>query len=633
MSTGRTFPQDSERGSAMVIAVLVMAILTLLGVSFLLMADTENKIAENEKLSSQALYFGEGITREVKRWFDRPPYSTIGDRNLVRPTIAVMNRTLRSIDVDGPGPTAAVAADGSTGAPYYKRWTTGPRDLDGDGNDDIFDKPYRSALVDMLVGTKDGPDIRMDRAANSATATFLDALADKVMPNFPNGAAGIRARIKKVDVYAPPYIDVGGGNWQRFGMATVSTEVQILRNPGAANELLLADRVVVAVLNETPFPGPFGPFHSCDEINFNGEFRLHWGISTAVGDVNPPGSLGNNNKMDFSIPRATPPTPKVDLIYGYNDNAIFNTLKTNLEAGAGKIIDDPWYEFFAGGAVNTWGALPSPQAFGPPIATDQDKSNRFQNFPGGVGCPMFDYDTWKTIARSGGSDVHFYSWDNGTQFRENGVGAATDFVNLTDNKTGLFFFDTADGIAPHDFDATKLAANLTPEISISAGSYGARGFLYLNAQDFTVSGSPGRPATLTMPGEPFQDTNMNGVHDAGEGYINLNYNSLSSVSDDIRGSATDDFGNSGGGPIYNAKGKTLGTPVNALVWGVLYTSGQFDAQGNTAYVGSVVTYAGTKSPTSAGTPDFYWDPTLKDQWPPIGWDLPRVVITRWQTDL
>src|SRR5262245_1746061 len=328
MSTGSEFKREGERGSAMVIAVLVMAILTLLGVSFLLMADTENKIAENEKLSAQALYFGEGITREAKRWFDRPPYSTIGDRNLVRPTTALMRRDLRVIDIDGPGPTVGFVADGSPGAPYYKAG----RDIDADGNDDIFDKPYRSALLDMLVGTSTGPDIRIDRATDSATATFLDTLAEKVMPNFPNGAAGIRARIKRIDVYAPPYMDTGGGNWQRFGMATISARVQILKNPGTAGELLMSERTVVAVLNETPFPGPFGPFHSCDEMNFNGEFRLHWGASTAVGEVNPPGSLGNNNKMDFSIPRAIPTSVKADLLYGYNDNTIFNTVKTNLEA-------------------------------------------------------------------------------------------------------------------------------------------------------------------------------------------------------------------------------------------------------------------------------------------------------------
>lgn len=621
MNTDCTAPRSGERGSALVIAVLVTAILTLLGVSYLLMADTENKIAENEKLSAQALYFGEGVTREVKRWFDRPPYSTIGDKNLVRPTTAVMVRTLRQIDTDGPGPTAPVAADGSAGAPYYKVGI----DRDADGNDDIFDKPYRTALADMLVGTATGPDIRMDRATNTATATFLDTLADKVMPNFPNGAAGVRARIKTIDVYEPPYIDTGGGSWTRFGMATVSTRVQILRNPGTASEQIMADRTVLAVLNETPFPGPFGPFHSCDEINFNGEFRLHWGISTAVGAVNPPGSLGNNNKMDMSIPRDTPPTVKVDLLHGYNDNAVFATLKGNLEAN--KDIPDPWYQFFAGGPVNTWGALPSPQPWGP-IDTDADRSNRFQNWPGGVGCPSFDYDTWKGIAQSGGSDVHYYAWDNGTQFRENGVGTADDFVNLTDTKTGLFFFDTADGIAPHNFNATNVASNLTPGIHISAGSYGVRGFLYLNSDDFAVTGSPGRPITFTLPGEPFQDTNMNGVKDAGEGYINLNYQSLTALSDPIKGSATDAFG---GSVQWNSKGPSFA--ADALLWGVLYTSGQFDAQGNARYYGSVVTYAGTTAPTSAGTPDFYWDPSLKDSWPPLGWDLPRVIITRWQTDL
>ncbi len=150
-----------ERGSALVIAVLVMAIMTLLGVSFLLMADTENKIAENERLSAQALYFGEGVAREVKRWFDRPPYTTAGDKNLSRPTVGVLNRTRRHIDLDGAaGPSVGVKATGSLALPRYKEGV----DIDGDGNDDIFDKPYRSDPKDMFVGTLDYPDIEMDRS-------------------------------------------------------------------------------------------------------------------------------------------------------------------------------------------------------------------------------------------------------------------------------------------------------------------------------------------------------------------------------------------------------------------------------------------------------------------------------------
>ena len=41
--------RPGERGSAMVLAILVTVIMTLLGVSFLMMAQTENRIAENEK--------------------------------------------------------------------------------------------------------------------------------------------------------------------------------------------------------------------------------------------------------------------------------------------------------------------------------------------------------------------------------------------------------------------------------------------------------------------------------------------------------------------------------------------------------------------------------------------------------
>jgi hypothetical protein len=35
----------------------------------------------------------------------------------------------------------------------------------------------------------------------------------------------------------------------------------------------------------------------------------------------------------------------------------------------------------------------------------------------------------------------------------------------------------------------------------------------------------------------------------------------------------------------------------------------------------------------AGTPDLWWDPRIKESWPPAGWELPRVIITKWQTDL
>jgi hypothetical protein len=603
-----------ERGSALVIAVLLMAILTLLGVSYLFMADTENRIAENERLSAQAFYFAEGVTREVKRWFDRPPYSASGGQNLSFPTTAVLDRTLRYIDTDGPGPADEGLADGSPGRPFYKLGV----DRDGDGNDDIFDKPFRPDPADMFIGKvdkdHDGPDVRIDRG-NAGSKAFLDALSEKVMPGFPNAAANIAARVIRIDVYAPPYLDTGGGHWVRYGVATISTRVQILRDPDGPAHQVMADRTITAVLNETPYGGAFGPFHSCDEIGWGNQFKVHWGPATAVTTGNMP--VGAYNMMSRSVPRDIPATPKVDLLHGHLDSATWSSMKNGLN---NLVVDDPWFSFYAGLTVQGWTA--SPQAF-PPGINGQDDSNRFQEYPN-VPCPSFNYDTWKSIAKSGESGVHYYAWASGTSFREGGSGNTEDFMTATDGKTGVFFFDTRDGLPPHDFDASNVAQNLTPDITIS-GTYGVRGLVYLNAKMWRVTGSPGRPARFTMPGEPFRDLDENGVRDpATEDYINLQY-PVAALDDPIFVKDSDP------GKIWNATGPTFNH--DAVVWGILYVTGQFDASGTPYYDGSVITYAGTETGVkTVGTASLYWDPTIKTNWPPPDWNLPRVIITRWQTD-
>jgi hypothetical protein len=106
-----------EDGFAIAFSLLMILILTLLGASLILIAATENRIAENEKLSAQTLYAAESAVHVVKRWFDRPESSA----NVVNPTPTIVNRSLRLIDADGDPGTAPVAADGTTGSPYYKQ--------------------------------------------------------------------------------------------------------------------------------------------------------------------------------------------------------------------------------------------------------------------------------------------------------------------------------------------------------------------------------------------------------------------------------------------------------------------------------------------------------------------------------
>jgi hypothetical protein len=621
MSTPNGNEPKSQKGSAMVISVLVTAIMSLLGISYLLMADTENKIAENEKLSAQCLYFGEATVREVTKWFDRPPYAALGGENLVKPLTTTMDRTLRQIDTDGDGPTAPVAADGTAAHPYYKVGV----DRDGDGNDDIFDKPYRSGLADTLLGTETGPDIQIRRAASSTIATFLDGLGTKIAPSFPAGVAGLTARVNEIDIYEPPYLYVGG-QWTRYGMGTVKAIVEIVKTSGATTNVV-SSRVVKAVLNEMPYPGPYGPLHSCTTLNWNGSFNVHWGTTTAVGNANP-----KSKKFPNSIPRALPPGPQIDLLNFWQSpaqDANWAAMKLSLEtAGAtGQTIPDPWFRFIIGGVDADYSAVMSQQIVAP-SATTVDNSNMFHRMDPLVNCVEFDYQTWKNIAQSGTSDVHYFAWDNGMSFAENGTGTVDTLQNLTDNRVGVYFFDTTDGNPPD-----SLGSNLTPEVSINGGTYGFRGFLYANVSNWLTTGVAGRAIDMVWPGEPFRDSNQNGVYDPGEAYINLNYKTISTTDPTVQpvASGTDDFGNLGVGPTRNAYGPHI-TGQTAIIWGVLFVSGTLDAQGNATYYGSVVTKGGTANKMT-GTPDMWWDPRIKDNWPPADWDLPRVVITRWETDL
>ncbi len=606
---------SGERGSALVIAILVVVILTLLGVSFLLMAETENRIAENERLSAQALYFAEAGARVGKRWFDHPRSTTF---NLAWPGLAAIDRTLRQIDEDGDPTTTPHPQNGTTW-PEYKQGV----DLNADGLDDVFDRPYRGSLQDTLLGTAAGPDMRIDEGSSAAN-TFLTGLSSTLMSNYPTAAGvGVQAKITRIDVYGPPYVNVAG-SWVRYGMGTIAVTARIYKTIGATTTTL-AERMVKAVLNETPYPGPSGPLQSCKELQFNGNFNAHWGTVTAVGNADLP---ANMNKVPQSIPRAPelPPGMRVDHVWGWNDDTKFAAYKTAAQGGS---VEDPWYRFLTELALTNLtpaSTVNQPLPATTPTPAIQDHSNLYQHM-GAVSCPQFDYATWKEIATSGGSDLHYYTWDNGTSFKESGVGTAQTFRDITDNQSGFFFFDTKDANPPHD-PGTGLYDNLTPKIAIQGGTYGVRGFVYLYAEDFQTKGATGRATTFQAPGEPFQDKNEDARYNsATEGWINLRYPTT------LGSSFVVDAGDTLGGSVMrNARGPAFNDLSS--VWGILYNNGYFDATGNAVYYGSVVSYegVGTTSP-AAGTPDLYWDQTIIDAWPPDDWDLPRVIVTRWETDL
>ncbi len=618
-----------ERGTALVVVLLVTVMLTLLGIPFMLMGETENRIAENERLAVQARYAAESGASLVKRWFDDPH----GSDNVVNPPLAAIDLTQRQIDADGDPATAPVAADGSASKPYYKQGV----DLDGNGQPDLFAKPYRGGPKHALVGTEEGPDLVIDEGASSAAAAFLGQASEKLFGAYPGGSQ--RARIIRIDVYAPPTVPDGGA-WIRYGAATVKVRAGIFLESPDGSERRLAENVVRTVLNEIPYAsGVYGPLHSCGDLAWNGPLTVHWGIVAVAGNADLP---DDPRMRPAGMPRDVPITPYVDLLKGWNDVMFWNGYVEERVEDKNLDIDDPWFRLVAKGSIAeapnanqqpwplSWtsgglgngqipfhagapddsGSYPCPGCVG-------HQSNYFQNL--NVGCPSYPYESWKILARRGGANVHYYSWAGSSDmFKRDGAGPASSFRDITHEQTGIFFFDTTDGSPPSP-------GNLTPPIAVG-GDWDFRGLLYLNAQRFRVEpGAQGVDVAYRLPHEPFQDVNANGVFDqsAGEDMLRLNF---SVPTPDA--SLTDTFG---GSIMYNEFSASWQAPANLV--GILYTSGALDSTGSGNFYGAVIAGSGVgEFETPGSTPNISWDPAIVRDWPPEEWHFPRVWVTSWEAE-
>jgi len=620
-------PIDSRRGeegSALILAALVTVILSLLGLSYLMMAQTENTIAENERNSAAALYVAEAGARLVVGWFNDPTAT-----GYLVPTLADLDRTKRVFDHDSNGGTARVqAASGDATKPLYKDSTV-TASL-------IFDRPYRSALGDTFLGVETGTDGNVAFAAMGpdiiVNSGFLTTINDTLFLNFPSPF--LRARITRIEIYQPPILLIGGSN-TRMGIATVKVTAGVFQYPGTASERQIATRIAKAVVNEIPVPGPVGPLQSCSTLNYNGDFSIRWGTGTSVGNA----QVANNfSKMSSGLPYAL--NDPFTYINGGNTLASWATTHNN------QTVEDPWFKYIAGGTIDeaggntniqpwTWASTNGPNQ----SDLDADHSNVFQNTV--VNCPTFDYALWKQIAQSGLKNNYYYKWLSADNYSLDGTGASATFRSITDGKAGIFFFDTQDGLAPN-----VAGTNLTPANSLSGGTWGTSGFLYVNVADFGTTGLGGRTTTYFPPGEPSD----------GSGFVNFQYptaynnsptytikqttaapNSFVDPVTGIRycvdaqpGTCTSAGMTNSAVPIQDGTGLPFQT--DAVLNGVMHISGTFEAQGNSKYFGSVVAQRGVLD--GGGNPEFWFDERLlKGQWPPKGMSIPRVVISSWQTDL
>ena len=110
---------------------LVAVVVTLLGITFLFQADTEGKIAANERDRTQTLAIAEAGARLVKYWYDHPTKGNVGSGTPLFLNTYDMRKlqywdvNQRLMNSDGDPGTAPLAS-GDVGWVYYMEGVTAP---------------------------------------------------------------------------------------------------------------------------------------------------------------------------------------------------------------------------------------------------------------------------------------------------------------------------------------------------------------------------------------------------------------------------------------------------------------------------------------------------------------------------
>ena len=566
-----------ERGSALIISMMVMVILTMLGVTFAVLAQQEEKISVNSRDHEQTLYAAEAAVEMAKTWFNDP-----SSANAFKPADDQMNFALRKGAVysawDNDDERAAAtsqtdaAVDGSSGNVY-----TGGN-LGGSAS--RFDKPYRGQYGFTFWGRQATPDVLVcgdstldadglgTADCNATMKQYTDKLNRALSMTTLVRNDGHSSRdfgsieIEQIRVYRPP---VDFTLHTRYGIATIeATAIKKVRSQ------IVARRTVREVIQEIPFPGPDGAIEAEGQISAKGSAGVHWGavVSSATSDdIDLPGD--NNNFPDAAVARYT--SSRFGYHYTINQasfsqmaspvfmdgtNPIIATFLTealgitkNGESAGGSsagssnfqppTIGDPWLIFRArrrlllggtpiGGGPHPYEYVAQDSVIGnanPDFehTRNHNKSHLFQSQI--VRFPPIDYQTWKDVAQSGQPGMYYMKWVSGVSYKRDGRGGAQTFTQwLTQFGTGIFFFDTKDSTKPHDVGTGS--SNLTPTHGWSTNMY-VEGFIYLNSQTFDSSGSGnGTTKACNMPGEVFLDDGIDlhtGSQTAGNDCICIRY--------------------------------------------------------------------------------------------------------------
>lgn len=552
-----------QRGSALLVSLMVMVGLSLLGLAFVTISETEGAISVNQKNYTQTLQVAEAGAQMVVEWFQNPFWAR--DHGLAPQNVTAI-KVNRVVELNSG---------------RYKQ-TAGSV---------LFDKPFKPNFVDRFFGTEDNPDLLINDTTGATAAlgsgNFLTRFNRQLFNNDVATATldnPESIRVTEIRVYAPP-IDGGlvnaeagwttaagipanvSGFWvggSRFGIATVKVTASKF-SPGGQR---ISQRSVKAVISEWPFPGPQGPVQSNANISTTGNLQVHWGLMTAESNA-------SYTKVWTSLPHMDA-FNKAAIEYGY-DNTVFPVnaaaFPPALEREAwlleliGRSFEDPWFEMRARGIITTPVGVP-PGTPHPYKWTDASVDPTTVRTPTNGGWfhvqnvnqepdqkevlfPRMDYNFWKQVAVAADTQNNVYFLQpvvDGSGNHSTAVGGPgnPDYRDRAGNVRGFrqwvdvfpthsppagtgpksvpgyYFFDTLNGQNPQQGGGGSLGAT----IDMKGGTLSMKGFIYLNSTIFGTQGI-GDGSEIewnnwhhyNLPGEPYRDVGYREVNAAGTDWV------------------------------------------------------------------------------------------------------------------
>ena len=379
---------NEEKGFALVIAILIMVLLTVIGLGILAVTDIESKISDNYRSHTQALYIAESGIERVISYFNSPASFA---------------------DVSGTYSGYTVSSISDAQRFFARRRVIGniPSFFNTYGLSQ-FEDTDDNGVIDSPPHDYSNPVLKYNRDTSTAQKDFLESIS-------PN--ASDQSYIYELTVFAPL---PGTG-----AVATVRVTAKV-RN---------ASRTVEQIL----MPGPIIAFTSGlasgAGASWNGNsLSIHW------GSVMIQGAIANiSNPIQANPARTVGADIDAGQYTGANDEDRWLRVFANgvylqiSDGGSSPPYDEPTYDEILD-VLDEQNVQPYETAH----------NNLFHN-------QSITIDTWnyveaKIVAQRYGT---YYTTDAAGNLYLDGKGSPLDFKSITDTKScGIVFVDTTDQLPP-----------------------------------------------------------------------------------------------------------------------------------------------------------------------------------------